>query len=345
MENLRSGLSISTHAGCSLQCSYCILDVLDFDTSKPQQIANVESIENKLFREGSDFLSMKPPLLVNNRTDPFLPQVAPATYEVLDMLARNKVETPVILITKLAPNFNLDSYSEKLNLMVFYTFSGLDRPIETRTASAALRFIDRFTSNVPFASRYHYFRPIISGLNDNEDSIRWVLNTVSSKFRASVVSGLRILPSIKQKLEAHGIMLGGYRMGHKTLFEDTLLRVWKLRDEIAPDYVVFRHTSCAIFAHLGKPDHLGWRTAKKLACDPKCSQRALCMNFSPFINDTLVDYIKRHTRAKFVLDGDTIIFDDPVEQELISSIKLNSGAKVKTKELIYSPSESEFLHA
>jgi DNA repair photolyase len=344
-QHIKSGLSINTHFGCSLGCAYCILTSLS-NVAEPKKIAEVSELEDLLFNSNDYYLKDKTTLMVNNVTDPFLPQVSESTYEVLDMLVKNNVKSPVIMITKLSPTHDLKRYLGKLNLIVFYTFSGLEPPIEIRPMKLTIKRMNDFVSKVPFEMRYHYFRPMIEGVNDKDEVIRRVIGGVHDKFRGTVAGGLRVLPKSRAKLAEKGrvvLIERNYDKAHKFLAEGITQRIWKIRDEIAPDYPLFRHTSCVIATHIGEPEALG-QIFKENQCDPRCSQHEKCLAFKPKIDEKLINYIKSHTGAPFSIDNDTIVFNGEISEELKGSIRMTSGFKVKADKIAYSDSESELLN-
>ncbi|MCL4362101.1 hypothetical protein M1585_01310 [Candidatus Parvarchaeota archaeon] len=342
VEHLKSGLSISTYLGCNLNCSYCILGALGEDTSKPKQIATVEDLENLLFNENSLYLPNRTPLIVNNRTDPFLPEVAETTYDILDMLTKHNVKSPILIITKLVPDLNISYYSNRLNLMVFLSYSGLKRPFEP---NRNFDIIDKFCERVPKKSRYHYFRPLIEGANDNEETITRVLEHVVNKFSATVTTGLRIVPPIVKRLKERAnyeLKVKNYNPIHKFLKDETINNIWQIRTKLNENYPIFRHTSCAVAFHLGKPNSQGY-VNKEYHCDPNCKLKAICKKFKPNLDDDTINYIHRHTDCNFTVQKNEIIFYGSISQEFKASLRLISGLNIKADRIELSPSEREFL--
>jgi DNA repair photolyase len=86
IEHLKSGLSISSHSGCSLSCAYCLLHTGKNDDNYVQFVEGADAIINRLKEPQSLFLNGMTPLFINNRTDPFLPEVEKYTFQILDML-------------------------------------------------------------------------------------------------------------------------------------------------------------------------------------------------------------------------------------------------------------------
>ena len=75
------------------------------------------------------------PISINNQTDPFLNSiVAQSTIKILKEMEKNKMENPVMLITK---GYISEEYAKilskiNLNIIVLYTFSGLSEKYENR---------------------------------------------------------------------------------------------------------------------------------------------------------------------------------------------------------------------
>ncbi len=342
VEYIKSGLSVSTHLGCTLNCAYCILSSISSATSKPLEIATVDELEKKLFDKKSLYFPGRTPLIVNNRTDPFLPEVSASTYKILDMFIKNGVKSPVIIITKLIPPRSLYEYAEKLNLMVFFTYGGLPPSFEPKRN---INMMDEFCAKVPKNSRYHYLRPIIEGVNDDIDIINSIIEYASKRFRATVLTGLRIIPSVVEKLAnkaAYVLREQDYDNVHKFLPDGLMENVWAIRGSKAKEYPVFRHTSCAIALHTGKPEPLGY-VKRKGHCDTSCPMWNTCNMFSPTISRQVIEYIIRNSECDFDIGADSITFHGEISQELKASIRFLSGMKVNAEKIMLSPSESEFL--
>ncbi|MCL4379737.1 MAG: hypothetical protein M1160_03945 [Candidatus Marsarchaeota archaeon] len=342
IEYLKSGLSVSTHLGCTLNCAYCVLSSISSATDKPLEIATVDELEKKLFDKKSLYFPGRTPLIVNNRTDPFLPGVSASTYKILDMFIKNDVKSPVIIITKLIPPLSLYEYAEKLNLMVFFTYGGLPPPFEPKRD---IGMMDEFCAKVSKNSRYHYLRPIIEGVNDDINMIDSIIEYASKRFRATVLTGLRIIPSVVEKLynkAAYVLKERDYDNVHKFLLEGLMDNVWRIRDSKAKGYPVFKHTSCAIAFHVGKPEPLGY-VKRKGHCDTSCPMWNTCNMFSPTINRHVIEYIIRNSGCNFDIGADNITFHGEISQELKASIRFLSGMKVNAEKITLSPSESEFL--
>ena len=343
IEHLKSGLSLNTHIGCSCTCVYCVLRSLEGFPTHPEPILTPDSIRRELLNNRLLYYPGETPLYINNRTDPFDPLVAPSTYRLLEILVELRVESPVLLVTRLSPPIQLGAIASDLNLLVFFTRTGLSPPFETFTRDQVMTHLRSFVAQIPFQSRYHYLRPVIPGLNDNAQVLVDLLKSVASEFRASVVGGLRVLPHVRQRLLDLGHNeIGDSQPSHKYLEGVFLQQLWQLRSDLAPGYAMYRHTSCAIAAHLGRPERLGY-FSRQSHCDPMCSQVNVCSAFAPLYNEAAERFIRHHTDVLFVRHGQTLVFEGSVTQELAAAIRCAFGLKVAAKRTILTQSEQRFL--
>lgn len=122
IEHLKSGLSISTHVGCPLGCKYCILSIIKDYTAGPILNEHPTEIMNNLMSKKALFVNGRTPLLINNRTDPLLQSVKESTKELLKLCIRNKISSPILIISKFPPDSELSYYFDKLNLIYILIF-------------------------------------------------------------------------------------------------------------------------------------------------------------------------------------------------------------------------------
>ena len=110
IEHLKSGLAISTHMGCPLGCSYCVLDTIPDYGTGVKRLAAPEDLVKKILDDEVLYLDGMTPIIINNRTDPFLPDVEPDTMVLLQLLSERKIKSPVILISKIIPKRSLAEF-------------------------------------------------------------------------------------------------------------------------------------------------------------------------------------------------------------------------------------------
>ncbi len=155
IEHLKSGLSVSTHVGCTMSCSYCVLSGFNDFKNGPQQNALPEHIVESLLSGEELFLNGQTPLIINNRTDPMLSEVQNATYTLLTELSHAGITSPVLLISKFPPTALLTPYFDQLSLMYIYSYSNLPGDFNFRLVDAHLKQIQQY---VPPESRFQRSR-------------------------------------------------------------------------------------------------------------------------------------------------------------------------------------------
>lgn len=334
IEYLKSGLSVNTHVGCGLGCSYCILTTsINQFPHHPICINSAKTIYEQITSNNSLFVNGLTPVYVNNRTDPFLPSVIEQTYEVLKLFSIHKISSPIILISKLAPDYRFAEYCQRLNILFFYTYSeltGLDYNSNNNINGKNLASI---SENVPFKNRYHYLRPLIPGYNDSISKIDSILELMGNKFRATVAGGIRIN---NDNAETFGI--AKYDRQHKLFPHATWAMVLNIAKKRS--LTVLRHTSCAIAVHMEAPNKLLYFNNPHHCVMQSCANYEHCAHRYA-INRTLIEQlIQQNTSSHFAWNEDSeIIFAEPVEQELIAFLKSTYGLSVKAPQIILSPSE------
>jgi len=253
IQYLKSYLSVSTHIGCPLGCIYC--SGQSFYPDLVEKITDPNSLVDdvykyKLFRKDIT------PIVINNRSDPFLPKVRKSSMDILKRFYEDGIHNPVTFITKLTPTpEELSILDEgRLPVFLFVTYSGLDKKIEPFGHESQLNTFDLCNDRKNF-KLIHYWRPIIPTINDSDEDIRKMLDTVSGKCDASVVSGMRVNKTTKKSLHDKGITaIDDYDYSkHKYLDKDFQLKIKKMAKEY--NHEVFSHTSCAISTFMDKADY------------------------------------------------------------------------------------------
>src|ERR1700733_1028435 len=101
VEYRKSGLSLNHIQGCPLDCAYCIRHTYGlWDTRQPRAImsdadAVAELVGHRYFQP-----HVTPIQLFNRATDPFLPNVRPHTFAVLEDLDARGLTNHVLVITR-----------------------------------------------------------------------------------------------------------------------------------------------------------------------------------------------------------------------------------------------------
>lgn len=339
IEFLKSGLSLNTHMGCNLGCKYCILTTsLEQYPRIPTIINTANKILEAILRENALFIDGLTPIYINNRTDPLLPDVIESTYEMFDLLLKNNISSPIVIVSKLAPDKRFFSYCQKMKIVFIYTYSGLVGLDYNSYDEVYKKAIIDINENVPYENRFHFLRPIIPKYNDGYEVLYNILKQTSEVFRATISGGLRINYVNSEKFN-----IIKYDKNHK-LFSNNL---WEIIKEISKklNYLVLRHTSCALALLVHKKNNLNYVNMKNHCLLENCPNYSACVQENQFSQSFVDAYIRRITHAKYIWsDKRTISFLDPIDQQIVAFLRVSFGLAVNYNKLILSPSENEIVN-
>ncbi len=255
IEYLKSALSINTAIGCSLGCSYCVVG--EIARKSPKRILTPEELVSDLINNRL-FVPHITPLAINNKTDPFLGFVKEDTFEILELLQKNGFRNKRIIISRLALSEKDLKELERLNESTYFitSYSHLRFPIEKSNSENQLTSF-RTLKNREKVNSLHYWRPLIKGLNDGEESIKRVLENVVESCDGSILSGLRITSGIKERMENYGADLTGWDgdANHKYLPLEVQEKILIIRDRLFAGYPLYRHTSCGLSSLVSSSDY------------------------------------------------------------------------------------------
>ena len=292
----------------------------------------------KLLNEYEFYCKNKTPLMLNNRTDPFLPTVTPYTLEILDLLIENKITSPIIIISKFAPPKILKKYFSLLDICYFYSYSGIGTDFNYNKLESDLKIIK---SIIPRNSRFHYFRPIIPGINDDFIFMKDILNKFcENEFAASIISGFRVTNLNKHLIRKKTIDIDKIDYNHK-LVDSNIYEINNIFNN--KNYCIFRHTSCAVSNHFNFFNRLNYFS--------RCGH---CFESCPNYNNCLSKTINLKNILKELKDTlgnkyDFRINDNKIEilstctQELTAYIKNAYGCEIIAKNVKLSNSEEVIL--
>jgi len=339
IEHLKSGLSLSSHVGCSMACSYCVLSSLNGFHNGPLPETSPQELIKRLLSGQELFLNGETPLIINNRTDPLLPAVENETYQLLEELTLNGIGSPILLISKFPPQEKLSKFFELLPLIYIYSYSTLSTDFNYNNPEKTLDIIDKY---IPRENRFHYLRPIIPGENDDISRLLEYLRLFRQYgFSGSIVTGLRVtennLPLIPGNVS--------YDTQHKLLEKGFYSALLQNAAEQRLDYPIFRHTSCAIAAFLHRPCKLNYYN-KEDHCNPHCLNSSFCkkrglINTAAIIKELEAKFPEGLT-AKFD-QNDTLCIENQITQEQLAFIRNAFGIKITAKNVLLSPSERKIL--
>lgn len=292
----------------------------------------------KLLNETDYYLRDVTSIMINNRTDPFLRDVIPYTLEILDELILNKIKSPIIIISKFAPPKDLKNYFNKLNINFFYSYSGIDTDFNYKKVDEDIKVINEI---IPKRSRFHYFRPIIPGLNNNYEYMKEVLlKFKNGNFNASVIAGFRVTNLNKHLIKDEAIDVNKIDYNHK-LVDSSIYNI--NNDLISDSYRIFRHTSCAINSNISKANSLNYFN-KDGHCFSKCPNYEICskkkINLNNILNSLNNEFKDKYS---FMIKDNSILIDSLCDQELTSYIKNAYGCNVICENVGLSKSEEIIL--
>lgn len=338
IEHLKSGLSVSTHVGCSMGCSYCVLSKLDNFKAGSRRSMFPKEIIGQLKSRDCLFLNGETPLIINNRTDPLLPAVAQDTMELLDLIRKEEIKSPVLLISKFVPPRAMKEYFEKMNLIFIYSYSNIDTDFNYKNVDYSLGQIRKI---VPQGHRFHYFRPIIDGYNDDIDEISALIKKFCDfGFDGSILTGLRVTSE-----NCHMISDDiSFDPQHKLIKESLFSAVTEQLKKQDVKYQVFRHTSCVVALFTHRKNKLFYFNREN-HCSIQCVNYAICGKQENEELSHIVSELKKKFGYNFVCTiRDAIMnIESEVSQEQVAYIKNAYGIRVNAINVVLSPSEREIL--
>ena len=303
---LKSSISISTYDGCTIGCQYCILSVLG-NRSKVRKVAEEKELVNKLLN--FKLYTSEIPISINNQTDPFLNDtIFESTVKILKCMEENKMKNPIMLITK---GYISDKQAKilsqiNLSIMIMYTFSGISETMENREEAKQIESMKNI-SKYKNIKLINYYRPVIEGINSDENTIRHVANIVTKYCDASIISGIRLNTHLSKVLKNLNITIPeSYDPDHKVLLPETLKRIKTIFKDVKKDYTTFKKTSCGVSYMCHRPDYNG-HSARIYYCSPKCSSYATCIgeNKIGFCNEECPNYFVCKKESEKTISANT----------------------------------------
>lgn len=272
-------LTVNSIVGCTNGCKYCFLQATKDNLARPRILADAAKAISCLF--SSKYYTTNIPVCLLPNTDPFLNETnTKYVKEMLDILAKNKISNPIILITKcLIPNEFVDYLSNLIkngmNIVVYLSLSGLSKFYEPNInhANIKINFCNLASKGIKII---HYYRPFIPE-NSDAKSITNMLDFVKDYTNVSVITGLKLKTDFIDKIDFWNIT--------STEKEKCLNAsgVWPVSayDYFYKDYNhtqnIFQSNTCALaqILQLPSPQYYGTHECKNLN---KCSaeQRARC---------------------------------------------------------------------
>lgn len=338
-EYLKSYYSINSYIGCTINCGYCFLAPIKIVPMRPIKVIEEETLVDNMIKD-KYFVKDKTIISLNNRTDPFISQeVKNSTFKLLDIMEELNLKNIVTITTKglltEEDAKKLDEYSN-IRIVIIVTYNGIPlkiQPINKNIQEKTMKHI----SKCKHVYLLHQFRPIIPGVNDDECTIRKIIDYAKKYCVATIFQGIRVNDFIKDRLEERDYTYTG-KIGdshkQKSATTDAIFEQLKLENK---NYQIFDHTSCALSYIFKFPDYnLHY---SKNGCSKLCKNYELCHNITC---QEPVDLESRLSKiginSNWELKEGTLLIDGLLNDEQKSYIKhiLNLNVKAKIRENTYS---------
>lgn len=254
----KSGLSLNNIIGCPLDCGYCVRHFWDnYDQKIPQLIVSTAEAITMLLKHPGFEPHVTPIQLYNKATDPFLPGVKPHVFQILHALDRLGYTNQILIISRFkvteADMAELETLRH-VRVTLLFTYSGITDPRIELVAKSDITVtsIRTATTHKRRTGVLLYWRPIVPGWNDAEETMAHVLD-VGRDVDAIVFTGYYHKQENYQHLTSLGVPVPfGPADFHrrKTMSDDLdarLVAAWRGSGIGTP---LFRKTSCGVsYAH------------------------------------------------------------------------------------------------
>ncbi|MGX1742100.1 radical SAM protein [Bosea sp. NPDC055353] len=282
----KSGLSLNHIVGCPLDCGYCVRHLFaNFEMKKPHLVVDDEAAVRELMEHWAFRRDLTPIQLLNRATDPFLPGVKDHLFRTLEILDRERLRNPILVITRWEVTPDDVKWLDRLShirLTILVTWSGIEdkrlEPVDSGIAEASLHALG---STAGRTKAILYWRPLIAGINDTDEHLARA-RELSEHVSATVFSGLFHREEIRSYLRSVGVEDTYPEVARrKILPRDLEARVL----EAFAGRPLFRKTSCGIgFAH-GTVDYNGHFGLKDVCdiCPTEQIERCAAAHAAPSI--------------------------------------------------------------
>ncbi|MFD8964293.1 radical SAM protein [Streptomyces sp. NPDC059568] len=279
VEYRKSGLSLNHIQGCPLDCAYCIRHTYGlWDQRQPRALMTDAQAVEELVNHRYFQPHITPVQLFNRATDPFLPNVRPHTFTVLEDLDKHELRNHVLVITRhqmKADDINRLNRLRHVKVTLLFTYSGIENrdiePYPSHVAAESLKLM-----SAPKKRRYRtvlYWRPLVPGLNDYPAHLDRAYE-LSKHADATVFTGLFYRDQIADYYKANKLPEPYDETARRKIVPETLER--RVLSAFAGCGSLFRKTSCAVsFAH-GEPDYNGHYGVRELCDICPLAQLDLC---------------------------------------------------------------------
>ncbi len=210
VEYRKSGLSLNHVQGCPLDCAYCIRHTYGlWDARQPSALMSDADAVNELVSHRYFQPHVTPVQVFNRATDPFLPNVRPHTFAVLEDLNGRGLTNHVLVITRhqmKADDADRLNQLQHVKVTLPFTYSGIANkqiePYPSRVAAESLQLMGS-----PVRRKYRtvlYWRPLVPGLNDTDEHLNRAFEW-GQHADATVFAGLFYRAEIAEYYKANGL--------------------------------------------------------------------------------------------------------------------------------------------
>ena len=322
----RTGISLNHIIGCPMDCAYCVRHFWgNFKMKIPHMLCSDEEAVSLLINDVHFIPNRIPIQFLHKATDPFLPSVKKHTFTVLKRLDDLKLHNIVMLITRFAiKEEDLEFLNSLVHIQpcIFVTYSGItDKLIEPVALSGMFqRTIQTLATRDRKAKCkfVQYWRPLVKGWNDDEETIRSVLS-YSNHFDAIVIKGLRHKKENDDYFKEKGIQISHQYGEYKKWFDTSIYsRINFISSSLNIETPIFTKTSCAISCVCKRPDY-NLQYLQKKECE-RCTinQRELCATAINDVNENKVlDLLSKlgNDRYDYTIHTDCVEFSNVEQQD------------------------------
>ncbi|PHF04996.1 hypothetical protein COF74_27100 [Bacillus wiedmannii] len=297
----KTGLSLNHIIGCPLNCGYCVRHFWgNFDVKKPQLLCSDDEALEAMLNHPFFIPDVTPIQIFNKATDPFLPSVKPHLFYILKKMDELGYENIITIITRYKVTeedvYFLESL-KNIKITLFFTYSGIkDTRIEPiQSSGITVQSIKRVNACRTNLKTILYWRPLVPGWNDDEETMLHVLD-VSKHVDAIVFTGYYHKKENAEHLSNLGVEIPyeNYQR-RKILPLDLDKKVIEIHRKSGVKVPLFRKTSCAAtFVH-NLPDYNGHWGVRELCNICPVTQQKLCNDHHNKISDVqIAKLLKSH---------------------------------------------------
>jgi DNA repair photolyase len=246
----------------------------------PSMLASNEDALSALLSHPHFVAGQTPIQIFNRATDPFLANVKPHLFWILQALDNQHLTNMVLLITRYKVTEEDMVFLESLRhirVTLFFTYSGGAQrkiePIDPKITRDSIITAGRFRKRT---RTILYWRPLVVGWNDDDDTMRHVLR-LAENVDAIVFSGLFYRDQVAAHFEEEGITQP-YQLAQrrKVLPRELEQKVLRLYRESGAKTPLFRKSTCgAAYTH-GLPDPNGHWGVQEICDICPAKQKEIC---------------------------------------------------------------------